>query len=161
VDEATVVGNTIVGNNQQGIFLNSAYYCTVTGNGVVTNAGGMPASTAAGITVAGSYNAITGNTSTNNDGAATQSYGIIEPAGNNNCVVGNSTVNNAVAAISVSGANTNMQANQPVITEKLYYADIISSYTTPSTTGIPNGSLWLDPTVGALYVLQGGAWTAK
>lgn len=161
VDEVTVSGNTAVGNYEQGIFLNSAYYCTVTGNGVVSNGSGVTGEPPSGIAVHGSYNTITGNTSTNNDGAANQQYGIYEPAGYNyNCISGNNLNNNSSGGLLVNGANTNAQANQPANVEKLFYADIVSSYTTPSTS-LPAGSLWLNPSAGRLYVLQGGAWTVK
>jgi parallel beta-helix repeat protein len=89
VDEATVVGNAVTGNAQPGIYLNSAYYCTVTGNGLTANGAGLTNGSSAGIYVSGSYNAITGNTSTNNDGSVNQSWGINEVAGNYNCLVGN------------------------------------------------------------------------
>jgi parallel beta-helix repeat protein len=161
VDEAVVVGNVMAANNQPGIFLNSAYYCTVSANGVVANGSGMASGTAAGITISGSCNAITGNTSTNNDGAINQNIGINETGGNNNCIVGNQVANNSTGTINTVGSVTNVQANQPVTVEKLYYADILTSFTTPSTTGIPNGSLWLNPGAGRLYVLQSGAWVVK
>lgn len=150
----------MAGNSQPGVFLNGALYCTIAGNGVVASGAGMASGTGAGIAIAGSYNTITGNTSTNNDGAANQAYGIDELSGNNNCIVGNTVNNNTAGGLSVAGANTNAQANQPMTTEKLYYADIITSYSTPSTTGVPNGSLWLNPDAG-LYVLQSGSWVLK
>lgn len=160
-DEATIVGNVMAGNNQPGVYLNGSLYCTVTGNGVIANGSGMTSGTGTGITVSGSDNTITGNTSTNNGGAANQAYGVDEISGNNNCIVGNTVNNNTRGGLNLVGANTNAQANQPAIVEKFYYADLITSYTTPSTAGVPNGSLWLNPGAGYLYVLQSGGWVQK
>jgi hypothetical protein len=91
-----------------GIFLNSTYYCTVAGNGVVTNGSGITDGTAAGITISGSSNTITGNTSTNNDGGVNQNWGVNEISGNNNCIVGNTVANNSSGGVNTVGANTNV-----------------------------------------------------
>jgi len=161
-DEVTISGNTIVGNNQQGVFLNSCNYCTVTGNTVVAN-GTNAANTLDGIYIIGTFNTISGNTSTNNGGSANQRYGISEAGSttNYNNIVGNSTNNNASGAVNIVGGNTIAQGNSPLSFDKMFYSYVFSSYTTPSTSGIPNGSIWMNPGAGTLNVLQSGSWVAK
>jgi parallel beta-helix repeat protein len=160
-DQTTIIGNSMVGNNLEGLFLNDCVYCNVTGNMVVANGRNAPNSSD-GISIAGSMNNITGNTSTNNGGGANQRYGIGEQGNaNNNNIVGNNLWNNASGAVLIRGANTTVQGNQPVNFEKLYYTRIISSFQTPSVQGVPNGSLWSSPGNGRLYVLQNGAWVEK
>jgi parallel beta-helix repeat protein len=166
-DETTVSGNTMVGNNQPGIFLNNSNYCTVSGNNVIAN-GTNSANTIDGICVYNStFNSITGNNSTNNGGAPTQRYGISETVGvasttsNYNCIAGNNLNNNVSGPVNIHGGNTIVQGNMPLNYDKMFYSNIYSSFLTPNTTGVPNGSLWMNPGNGRLYVLQSGTWTEK
>jgi parallel beta-helix repeat protein len=107
VDEASIVGNVMAENNQPGIFLNGTEYCTVAGNGVAANGGGMPPGAGVGIAIAGSYNTVTGNTSTNHGGTSHQAYGISESNCKQNCIVGNTVSDNirgGVICTSASGS---------------------------------------------------------
>jgi parallel beta-helix repeat protein len=162
-DEVTICGNTVIGNNLQGLFLNSCNYCTVTGNTVVTN-GTNAANTLDGIYIIGTFNTISGNNSTNNGGGANQRYGISEAGSgtNYNNIVGNNVNNNATGGINTVGGNSLVQGNMPLSFDKMLYSYVFSSYTPPGTAGIPNGSIWMNPSgSGTLYVLQSGAWTPK
>jgi parallel beta-helix repeat protein len=157
----TVSGNNIAGNNVQGIFLNNSSYCTISGNMVTANGASAP-NTLDGIYINGTYNTISGNCSTNNGSSANQRYGISESSTSNyNTIVGNSLNNNASGAANVVGANTLLQGNMPVDFDKMLYSKVFSSFTAPGVTGVPNGSLWMNPGAGLLYVLQSGAWVAK
>jgi parallel beta-helix repeat protein len=162
-DEVTICGNTAVGNHQQGFFLNGCNYCAVTGNSVVAN-GTNAFNTIDGIYIIGTFNTISGNNCSNNGSGASQRYGISEAGTgtNYNTIVGNNASNNASGSINTVGGNTIVQGNMPLPFDKMFYSYVFSSFTTPSTTGIPNGSLWMNPGgSGALYVLQGGTWTPK